>query len=120
MVLAGIELIFFLETCMMLCSGCMMKTTLIAHQCFSCCRAVLAQNPGPFCFSHCQQGAEGHRELRGDAASTADLNWPKGWPTPHGIVLSNKRWSKGVGRGAGHLFSQETVVHDELCFARND
>ena len=117
MVLAGIELIFFLEACMMLCSGFVMKTTLIVHQCFSCCRAVLAQSPGPFCFSHCQRGAEEHREMRGDTASTRDLNRPKGCPTAHGIMLSNKRWSKGAGRGASHLFSRETVAHDELCFA---
>lgn len=35
MVLAGIELNFFIETHMVLCSGVKMKVVLIAHQCFS-------------------------------------------------------------------------------------
>ena len=33
MVLAGVELIFFVEACMVLCFGCKMRTMLVTHGC---------------------------------------------------------------------------------------
>jgi len=35
-----------------------------------------------------------HKKLGGDTARTADLNSPKGYSTPHDIMLSNKSWGK--------------------------
>jgi len=51
-VLAGIELIFFVVAGMGLCFGSSLKTMLISQGCFSYCLAVLTQSQGLFCFSH--------------------------------------------------------------------
>jgi len=40
LVLAGIELIFFLVACVVVCFGFVMKIVLITHQCFSYCWAI--------------------------------------------------------------------------------
>lgn len=32
---------------------------------------------------------------------TADPNWPKGYSTPHGIMVSSKSWEKEGAEGAG-------------------
>lgn len=40
-----------------------------------------------------------HKKLGEDTARTADPKWPKGYPIPHGTVLSNKCWSKKGWRG---------------------
>lgn len=53
MILAGIELIFFVEAHTMLCLRFFMKVVVIKHQCFSCCRAVLSQSQRLFSFSCC-------------------------------------------------------------------
>lgn len=53
LVLYGIELIFFIVACMVLCFGYVMKTVLVTHQFFSYCWAKLTQHQGLFCFSHC-------------------------------------------------------------------
>ena len=94
-VLSGIKLIFFVEVYIMICFGSVMKTVVIAHQCFSCCSAMLTLNPGLFCFSHCQQGAGGAQGSGRGTASTADSDWPKG--IPHHVIScpALKVWDKG-------------------------
>ena len=51
LVLAGIELIFFIVASTGLCFGFVLKTVLIIQGCFHYCRAVLTQSQGLFCFS---------------------------------------------------------------------
>jgi len=38
-------------------------------------------------------GLGGHKNLGGDRTRTADLNWPKGYPIPHGTVWTNYKTS---------------------------
>lgn len=58
MALAGIELIFFVETCMMLCYGFFIKIVVLAHQWLSCCREVLTQSQGRLCSLYCHASKE--------------------------------------------------------------
>ena len=51
LVLAGIELIFFIVAGMGLRFGFVLKTVLITQGCFHYCRAVLTQSQGLFCVS---------------------------------------------------------------------
>ena len=97
LVLAGIELIFFVVACMGLCFGFVLQTVLMIQGCFSYCWAVLTQHQGLFCFSpHSPASRLGvHKKLWGDTAGTADPNWPKGYSIPYDfIMLSNKSWAK--------------------------
>jgi len=53
LVLAGIELIFFIVASMGLCFGFVLKTVLITEGCVSSCWAVLTQSQAPFGSSPC-------------------------------------------------------------------
>jgi len=52
LVLAGIELIFFLVAGIGLCFGLVLETVLVTQRCFGHCWAVLTQSSGPSCPSH--------------------------------------------------------------------
>lgn len=112
-----VELLFFIEAFMMLYYGFVMKPVLKTPQCCSCCRAVLAESQGFFCFWCCP---EMHKELGEDMARTVNLNLPKQYPTPHEAVLSNKIWGEGKWKWRSlerwHLSSQETLMCDEAPF----
>ena len=74
LVLAGIELIFFVVANMVLCFGFVLEAVLVIQGCFPYCWAVITQSQGLFCFSP-QPTSErlgGHKELGGDTARTAD------------------------------------------------
>ena len=105
--LAGIKLL--VEAHMMPCLGFLVKTVTMTH----CCWAVVAQNQGHFSSLHCPAS----KGLR--AVSTADPNWPKAHPIPHGIVLSSKSW--GEGREMGDIWSNgicltKKPLHVKPCF----
>jgi len=51
LVLAGVELIFFIAASMELCCGFVLETVLIIQGCFSYCWAALKQTQGLFCSS---------------------------------------------------------------------
>jgi len=51
LVLAGVELIFFIVAIMGLCFGFVLETVLVIQGCFSYCRAGLTQSQGRFCYS---------------------------------------------------------------------
>jgi len=57
-----------------------------------------------------------HKKLGGDTSGTADPNWPKGYPTPYDVILSNNQLGKEEGRRDHsewwHLSSQVTVMLD--------
>ena len=117
LVLAGIELNYFIVVCMGLCFGFVLKTVLIMQWCFSYCWALLTQHWGLFCSSHCpaREYARVHRKLGGDTAGTADPNWPKGYPIPYDIMLSNKtRGEVGEGAAAQGLAGHQTVGGKQL------
>lgn len=38
-----------------------------------------------------------HRKLGEHTARIDDLNWSEGYPTPYGIILSNRRWTRNGG-----------------------
>lgn len=80
MVSVEIELIFFVKDHVMLRFGLVWKVMLQTQQCFSYCRAVIAQSQGLFCFCCCTGSQElgMHKEKGEDTARTADLNWMKG------------------------------------------
>ena len=80
-----------------------MRTTLIAHQCFSCCGAVLTLSQELFSSSHSPAG----KELGVDRARTTDPKWPKVYPVPYGIVLNSK--TEGVGQGVS--IAQGLIEH---------
>lgn len=86
LVSAGIKLVFFPVATMVLCSGFKVWIMLITHQCCSCCWTVLTSSPVLFGFLYCQKRAGGAKRAR-----TADPEWPKGYPTQYGIVLSKRR-----------------------------
>lgn len=54
-----------------------------------------------------------HKKLGGYAAGIPDSHWPKGYPRPHDIMLSDQSWGKkvcGCGCVLWHLPSQVTVT----------
>lgn len=84
--------IFFMEACMMLCFGFLMKRLLVT-QMFSYCRAVLTQSQGHFL---CSPASE---EPGRNITRTTDPNWPKGHPIPYVARHSNESWGReGGGR----------------------
>lgn len=92
LVLAGMELIFFLAAHIVLCFVFLTKTQLLTHQGFSYCWTVLTQHQGHLCFSNCmtckefgraQEVGRGHRLYR----------WPqmtKEISHTYKVMLSNK------------------------------
>jgi len=101
-VLAGMKLTFFIEACMILCFGFLMRRLLVTLI-FSYCSAVLTQSQGHFNFSSCpaSEELEAHKELGKDRTRTTDPNWPEGHPIPYGARLSNESWGR-EGRGREH------------------
>lgn len=83
--------IFFIEACIMLCFGLLMKRLLVT-QVFSYCRPVLTQSQGHFNFLCCPAS----EELGRDITRTTDPNWPEGHP--YSARLSNESWGR-EGRG---------------------
>lgn len=78
------------------CFGFLMKIVVITQDSFSCCRAIITKSQGLFCLS-CSPTS---KEAGGaEEAGTADSSWLKVCPTPHGITLNNKSWSKEGGKG---------------------
>lgn len=79
---------------MELCFGFMMKTVLITLWCFSCCRAVLAQSQGRFCFSHCPHNKQAGNS-QGDGRGHNQDSRHK-WPCRIlcDVMHSNKSWVK--------------------------
>ena len=54
-----------------------------------------------------------NKNLGGDIAKTADLNWPEECPIPYDVTLSNKSWGiEGGIRGHSELrhFSSQVAV----------
>ena len=92
--LVGMELVFFITACRVLCFSFVTKAVLTAHQCFSYCRTVLAHIKN-FSVSHSAPPASRLRvgkRLGRDTARTADPNQPKRYSIPHNIMLSNNTW----------------------------
>lgn len=59
-----------------------------------------------------------HKELGRDTTMTADPNWPRGYPTPYGITLNNKKRGSQPGRDnrtawgqAGHWSVSRKQLH---------
>lgn len=46
-----------------------------------------------------------HKKVRGDAATTADPNWPEGYSISYDVVSSNKTCIKDRGMEFGVMFS---------------
>jgi len=118
LVLAGIELIFFLAAGMDLWFR--VRTMLITHHCVSCCRPVLTLSQGHFS-SSCSPASEElgvHRELGGGRTRTADPNWPKRCPKPCGVMLGSGTgragWGDAVAQGWSGCWS---AGGEQLCCA---
>lgn len=50
-----------------------MKIVFIAHQCFSCCRTLLSQSRGIFCFSYCPASEEAGGAIEAERGQPAQL-----------------------------------------------
>lgn len=91
-----------------------MKTVLIKQGCFSYCWTVLTQCQ--FLVSHISPPAKEmvrHQEMWGDTDRTADLKALKGYPIPHGIMVSKYNWQmkeEGQMLGVWPLSFQITVT----------
>lgn len=112
MVWHEIELIFFIETFMMLYflfRGEKKKQQYWYHTSDLAFAEQVCMEPRTFqlLMLPCYQGV--HRELERDAAKTADSVWSNGFPIPHGIMLSNKSCGKEWRSQWWCLSSQETV-----------
>jgi len=118
LVLAQIELIFFLIASVGLCFGFVLKTVWVTHQCFHYCWAVLTQSQGFFCFSH-HPTSEEARGARGVGRGHSQDSWPQ---MTTGIFRTTWRhaqcirWGEEEGsRGHSewwHLSSRDTVRCD--------
>ena len=97
LILAGIELIFFIVASRGLCFGFVLKTVLITQRCFHHCwaKAFSASHPTP---PARRLGV--HKKLGRDTAGTADPTWPKGYSIPYGscsVYKAGGRRRKGGG-----------------------
>ena len=92
LVLAGIELIFFIIARMGLCFGFVLKTVLMFSGTFLLLlsSAYTESRPSLLLTAPPARRLGMHKKLGGDTAGTADPNWPKGYPIPYVVVLSNK------------------------------
>ena len=118
MVLAGIELIFFIVPRTRLCFGFVLKKELIIQGCFSYCWAVLTQCQGLFCFSHRpnSEWAGGAQKAGKGHIQDADPNWPQGYSTPYDVMLSTKKLGEAEGRGGcSELWSPDGRVMEPCC-----
>lgn len=104
LVSAGMELIFFIVACRVLCFGLVTKTGLITHQCFICYWTVLAQHQGLLRFSSCctskqaggaQVAGRGHSKAAGHTG------------TPYHMVSCS-------ATKANVVFPKETLLSDWL------
>lgn len=118
MVLASIELFFFffIEACMVLCTGFLVNKVVITHWCFSYCWAALTQSQGLLCFWCCpaSKGLGVCKELRG---------WTDEKDAPSHMVSHSARKARGRKEEhveLWHLFSQETITRDFLCSPGSD
>lgn len=65
------------------------------------------QCKGNFSSSYCPDNEEsvgGNKELGGDRTRTADLNWPRGCPTPYGVMWNYETggiWQVGAATAQG-------------------
>jgi len=94
--LAGMELIFSIAACMVLCSRLVTKPVLVKHsvlgiaeQCLHSIKAFSFSDSGPRT-SRLGVG----KGLGGDTARTADPDCLKGYPVLYDIMLSNQFWGK--------------------------
>ena len=119
LVLARIELIFFIVVCTVLCFGFIMKTVLmITQRCFSYCWAVLTQSEGLFCFSPYSTSEEAGGGQEAGRGHSQD-SWPqltKGIFQTIGCHAQHIKLGAEVGRGGcsewWRLPSQVTVRRD--------
>ena len=110
------ELILPVAALIELCSALVARKVSVTHQCFGCCRAVLAQHQG--CLSNIPLTS---RLRGGDTARTADPNWPKGQSRPYDICSAVKAKRKEEGRGhllLRHLSSRATATRTEALLPR--
>lgn len=95
-VLADIELIFFIAALVVLCFGFVTNTLLIADQCWlllnsACTASSLSLFPT---FPHQASKLRLSKKLWWDAAETADVNGPKRSYIPYKLILDDKNWSR--------------------------
>lgn len=119
LVLAGTELIFLTVASTLLCSGFMMKTVLVTHQCFSSCWAVLIWSQSLFLLLMlpCQQG--GWECTRWEGTQAGQLISTDWRIRPYDIMISNKRPG---GKFAGAAIAQGLAGHqsdggEKFCFS---
>ena len=98
--LAGMEFVFPIAALTVLCFVMVAGRTLIIHQCFGYCWAVLTQHQG--CLSNATLSPSRlgvGNILGGDIARTADPNWPKGYSIPYDVCSAIKAKRRVEGRG---------------------
>lgn len=101
LVSSGIEVIFFLAAGAVLCFGFSTGIIKLTQQCLGCCWVMLTQVQ-EFSVSH---ALPVHKKLRESMAKASDPNWPKGYSTPHSIVLHvlpEGCWLWSAWEQAGH------------------
>lgn len=117
--LAMIRFTFFLGADVV--QGCWFRKRmiLITYQCVSCCWVALILNQRLFSFLCCLKCDKlgVHRELRGNQARTADLNWPKGYPIPYDTILNNNTRVAPGGGCLWELAGHQLVDGEQLCCA---
>jgi len=87
LVLAGVELIFFIAVSLRLCFGFVLKTLWVMRRCAEQCLH------GVLCASHTAPPVSRlgmQKKLGGDTAGTADPNRPKGCSIPYDVSSAHK------------------------------
>lgn len=114
-----VQPIFFTVASTLLCSGFMMKTVLVTHQCFSSCWAVLTWSQSLFLLLMlpCQQG--GWECTRWEGTQAGQLISTDWRIRPYDIMISNKR---SGGKFAGAAIAQGLAGHqsdggEKFCFS---
>ena len=117
LVLAGIELIFFIVASMGQCFGFVLKTVLITQRCFSYCWAGLTQSQGLFCFSPqptSEQAEGGTRSWEGTQPGQLTPTDQKDIPDHMTSCLAYKAGGRRRNRGT---FGVTTFVFPSHCYA---
>lgn len=96
--------------------GFVLKTAVITQGCFCCCWTELTQRQDLFCLLYCptsvgpQNSLGMCKNLRGDAARTADPKWLTGYSRPYGITFSIYSWGKKKGGGGSEWWGLSSQV----------